>query len=168
MLQLTELAIPEKGASIRIMDRIGSDYHTLGTCLLNDKDGGIMRTIEHDYKVSDKILNEVFHRWIKGLIQKDGKKTNSWETLIKSLNHSMLVNLADEIEAVLYFCSEKALHTDDEECVQEYRYKKTMETESFLHQLIPGPIVVAVIVGAAILYCCYYSRKSKHNIMIAY
>ena len=48
MPQLTQLDVLEIGVSVRIMDRIGSDYHTLGTYFLNDEDGGMMRMIKHD------------------------------------------------------------------------------------------------------------------------
>ena len=154
MLQLTQLDVLEIGVSIRIMDRIGSDYDTLGTHLLNDEDGGIMRTIEHDKnKVTGKILNEVFHRWIKGQGQKNGKKTNTWEMLVKYLKHVKLMALADEIEAVLQFCTEKTMHLNDEECAHEYgerMHEALIETKS-LQYLIS--MLAAVIIGAAIFHC---------------
>ena len=157
MLQLTRLDVLEIGVSIRIMDRIGGDYHTLGTHLLNDEDGGIMRTIEHDYKFAEKIIDEMFHRWIKGHGQKNGKKTNTWEMLVKYLKHVKLMALADEIEAVLQFCTEKTMHLNDEECAHEYGeriHEALMETKS----LYLTSMLAAIIIGAAIFRC---RRKLK-------
>ena len=166
MLQLTQLVILEIGVSIRIMDRIGRDYDTLGTYLLNDEDGGIMRTIEHDKnKVTGKILNEVFHRWVKGQGQRNGKNRNTWETLVKCLKHSKLMALADEIETVLNFCTEKTLHIDDEECVQEHMHEARMETKSFLQPLISMFVAVIVGSGAALII---YRNRCKHHDSITY
>ena len=155
MLQLNRLDVPEKEVSVWIMDKIGSRYNTLGTYLLNDKDGGIMQTIERDYKFTEKILGEVFHRWIEGQGQKDGEKTNTWEMLVKYLKHAKLMALADEIEFVLQFCTDKTMHMDDEECVHGYRehmHETPMETKSFL-QHFGISMLVTVIVGAATFRC---------------
>ena len=159
MLQLTQLDAQEIGVSVRIMDRIGSDYNTLGTYLLNDEYGEIMRTIKRDYKFTEEILDEVFHRWIKGQGQKDGKKMNNWETLVACLKRSQLMALADEIERVLHFCAEKTLHIwDDEECVREHMHEAPMKIKSFLglQHLVPM-LATVMCVGAALCYC--YRRK---------
>ena len=162
MRQLTLLDIPEKGVSIRIMDKIGSDYHTLGTYLLNDDDGGTMKEITHDHKLTKEILNEIFHRWINGQGQKDGKKTNTWKALIKYLKHSKFMALADEIETVLHFCTNMTLHMDHEECQDQMILK---ETKRLLQKLAPA--LVAVIAGAAIIIILY-CRRCKHNAMLCY
>ena len=164
MLQLTQLDVLEIGVSVRIMDGIGSDYHILGTYLLNDEDGGMMRMIKRDYKFTEEILEEIFHRWIKGQGQKDGKKMNTWETLVKCLKHSKFMALADKIEAVLHFCAEKALHMDHDEC-QEHIYETLMETKSLLQKLIP--MLAAIIVGAAVIILLYHYR-SKHKYIYIY
>ena len=161
MLQLTQLDVLEIEVSIRIVDRIGSDYDSLGTYLLNDEDGGIMRAIEHDNKVTGKILNEVFHRWIKGQGQKSGagKKTNTWEMLVKYLKDCKLMALADDIERVLQFCTEKSMHLNDEECAHEFGehiHEAIMENKS-LQYLIS--ILVPVIVVGTIFRCS--RRKLK-------
>ena len=162
MPQLTQLDVLEIGVSVRIMDRIGSDYHTLGTYLLNDKDGGMMRMIKRDYKFTEEILDEIFHRWIKGQGQKDGKKMNTWESLVKCLKHSKFMALADEIEAVLHFCTEKALRMDHDECQEHIIYETLMETKTLLQKLIP--MLAAIIVGAAVIILLYHYR-SKHNVI---
>ena len=151
MLQLTQIDAQEIRVSVRIMDRIGSDYNTLGTYLLNDEHGDTMRTIQHDFKFTAKILDEVFHRWIKGQGQKDGKKMNTWETLVTCLKRSQLMALADEIQRVLHFCDEETLHMDDEECAREHMHEAPMEIKSFLklQHLIPM-LVTVVCVGAAL------------------
>ena len=119
--QLTQLDVPEKGYSIRIMDTIGRDYHTLGIYLLNDKDGGIIKTIEHDYRLTANILGEIFHRLIREHQMRNGKKTNTWEKLVEYLRDATLMALADEIETVLRFCSEVTMRMDNsEECEIEY------------------------------------------------
>ena len=162
MPQLTLLDVPEIGVSIRIMDKIGSDYHTLGTYLLNDDDGGTMKMITHDHKFTNEILEEIFYRWIKGQGQKDGKKTNTWEALIKYLKHSKFMALADEIEAVLHFCTDMTLRMDHEEC---QGHMILMETKSLIRLLQKlAPVLVAVIVGAAVIIILY-CRRCKHNAM---
>ena len=119
MQLLTQLDVPEKGISIRIMDMIGSNYHTLGTDLLNDTDGGKIETIKHDHKLTADILRKIFNRWIK-----EHQMTNTWEKLVEYLEYARLQALAEEIEKVLQFCSEITMHMDnDEECAIDYNHK---------------------------------------------
>ena len=132
------------------MDDIGSNYDSLGADLLNDEKGEIMRTIERDYKYAEKILGEVFYRWIKGQGQKDGMKTNTWGMLVKYLQRAKLMVLADEIESVLQFCAEKTAHVDDDECNHEYgehKHDMPLETKSTLQYLISMLAAVICIVG---------------------
>ena len=156
MSQLNLLDVPEIGVSIWIMDKIGSDYHTLGTYLLNDDDGGKMKEIIDDHKLTKKILKEIFYRWINEQGQKDGKKTNTWKALIKYLKHSKFMALADEIEIVLHFCTNVTLHMDHEECQDLHIILKKL-----------APALVAVIVGAAVIILLY-CRRCKHNAMLCY
>ena len=156
MSQLNLLDVPEIGVSIWIMDKIGSDYHTLGTYLLNDDDGGKMKEITHDHKLTKEILKEIFYRWINGQGQKDGKKTNTWKALIKYLKHSKFMALADEIEIVLHHCTNATLHMDHEECQDHIILMKKL-----------APALVAVIVGAAVIILLY-CRRCKHNAMLCY
>ena len=162
MHELTLLDVLEIGVSILIMDKIGSNYHDLGTFLLNDDDGSTMQTITNDHKFTNEILKDIFYRWIKEQGQKDGKKINTWEALIKYLKHSKFMTLADEIEAVLHFCTNMTLHMDHEEC-QDHMI--LMETKSLIRLLQkPAPVLVAVIVGAAVIIILY-CRRCKHNAM---
>ena len=158
--QLTVLDVPERGVFVRIMDKIGKNYDTLGPYLLDDDDGSIMDTITHDYRFAREILGEIFRRWMRRQPLRSGDKTNTWEMLVKYLKYSELMALADEIESVLQFC---AVHVDDEECVHGYGERKheapMVETTSFLQLLIS--MLAAVSVVAAIFRC-----KSKLNLMV--
>ena len=127
------------------MDRIGSDYLKLGTHLLNDEDGGTMKTIEHDYKTTEEKLNEIFRRWIRGQ-----RQTNTWEMLVKSLKYAKLTTLADKIEAVLQFCAEKKNDEEREYDYGEHMREAIMETKSFQYLI---SMLAVVIVGAAV-FCC--------------
>ena len=148
MQQLTQLDVPEKTLSIRIMDRIGNNYDTLGTFLLDDHDGGILLTIKRDYKSAEKIVREIFYGWLKGQEKKDRPKINTWGMLAKYLRMSKLVALADEIENVLDFCTE---HVDNEECAREHMYEgMSSESKPFLQYLIP---MLAPVIVAAIFHC---------------
>ena len=115
MSQLTELKIPEKPFTVRIIEDIGMDYTSLGTCLLNDKVGSKLREIENDYHRTEKIVNEIFHQWIKGKGQVDGKKSNTWRRLIQCLKTARLMVLVDKIDSAL--CEEenkpKVLQTEE-------------------------------------------------------
>ena len=158
MLQLTQLDAQEIRVSVRIMDRIGSEYNTLGTYLLNDEYGEIMRTIKRDYKFTAEILDEVFHRWIKGQGQKDGKKTNTWEMLVEYLKISKLISLAEDIEKILQFCV--SIHLNDDECAYEHGegiHGALMETKSLQYL---GPMLATIVcVGVAVFHC---RRKHAH------
>ena len=122
----------------------------------------LMRTIEHDCnKITAKILDEVFHHWIKGQGQKDGKKTNTWKMLVKYLKHAELITLADEIESVLQFCAEKTAHVDDDECNHEYgehEHDMPLEIKSTLQYLISMLAVVIYIVGPGAVIFRYKSE----------
>jgi hypothetical protein len=170
--QLTQLDVPEKGVSIRIMDRIGSHYHTLGIYLLDDEDGGKIKTIEYDRRWTANILGEIFHCWITGHQIRDA---NTWEKLVEYLGYAKLTVLAKEIDDVLRFCSEITMRMDNsEECTLEYHdYKHKCEIplhgcgeckciasieaifrlQLFVLVLGVGVIVAMVIVASAIYHC---------------
>ena len=161
--QLIELRVPEKGVSLRIMDKIGVGYFTLGTYLLNDEDGGTIRKIERDYKFTEKILEEVFHRWLTG---QGLKGKNTWETLIKYLKHTKLMVLVDEIESVLQFCTEKTMHVDDDkECVHGHGHgghiREAPVEALFVPQLLISITMLAPVIAVAAFRCC----KSKLRII---
>lgn len=81
--------------TINIIERIGSDYPSLGTFLLGDRDGGKVRAIEvaqhHDPTV---ITPEILRRWLTG----EGANPVSWNTLIEALRDARLNTLAQDIE----------------------------------------------------------------------
>jgi hypothetical protein len=56
-----------KEGTENILERIGADYSNVAICLLNDKNGGRLNTIEasNNYKV-EPILKEIFRKWLNG------------------------------------------------------------------------------------------------------
>ena len=108
---MTLLDVPDLGVSIRIKDSIG-DYNTLGTFLLHDSNGVILQRIENDYKHSNKILDIIFDRWVRGEGHFGKERSNTWGMLVKYLQISKLHVLADEIESVLEFCAEKSVESN--------------------------------------------------------
>ena len=88
------------------MDRI-IDYDTLGMYLLNDKDGSIMQRIKQDYKVTDKIVREIFLRWLRGEGQKNGniKPDWTWGRLVYYLKRAKYIALAEEVQSILRACN---------------------------------------------------------------
>ena len=175
MQQVTQLDVPEKGVSIRIMDTIGSDYYTLGIYLLNDKDGNIMKVIENDYKFTKKILDEVFHLWIRGHRLMHGKKTNTWEMLVEGLEYAKLMVLADKIESVLQFCSEDNVecalghkvykyHESSVHGYGEYKCEAAIETVHPLQCFILMMIAPVILGAAIIIAAAFYYYRSKYII----
>ena len=83
------------------------DYNPVGTCLLNDIDGAIMKVIERDHRYYTKyIMDEVFDRWIRREYQEGEGHSNTWQTLVKCLRFIQMNTLADDIEGVLRYCIE--------------------------------------------------------------
>ena len=117
--QLTQLDVPDLRLSIRIKDSI-DDYNTLGTFLLNDNTGVILKQIENDFKRSNKILDEILDRWVRGEGQIGRERSNTWEKLVEYLRIAKLHALADDIESVLKFCTEKSVESN-EKCFIENR-----------------------------------------------
>ena len=116
---MTLLDVPDLGVSIRIKESI-DDYNTLGTFLLNDNTGVILKQIENDFKRSSKILDEIFDRWVRGEGKVIRERSNTWEKLVEYLRISKLNTLADDIESVLKFCTEKSVESK-EKCFIENR-----------------------------------------------
>ena len=175
--QLTQLDVPEKGISIRIMDTIGCDYFILGMHLLNDEDGVIVRTIEHDRKLTADILVEIFRRWIRGYqMKRSGNKTNTWEKLVEYLQYAKLMALADEIESILRFCSEKTMDNiecacgygdcKDEAQVQGYGECKYEAPTELLQYLFLSLTTVIISIGAAACTTAKCHCRSKFNVLL--
>ena len=116
---MTQLDVPDLGVSIRIKESI-DDYNTLGTFLLNDNTGVILKQIENDFKRSSKILDEIFDRWVRGEGKVVRERSNTWEKLVEYLRIAKLHVLADKIESVLKFCTEKSVESN-EKCFIENR-----------------------------------------------
>ena len=98
---LNELFILERedGEPIRIIERIGAQYHELGTYLLNDNHGVVMRTIKENANGKVEAINrEILTRWING----QGIEERDWKTLVYALRVGPKLNtLADDIVAAL-------------------------------------------------------------------
>ena len=87
------------GDSVRILERIGNRYSELGTYLLSDKHGVLLKTIETNANGKVEAINrEILTRWING----EGIKDVNWKTLIHALRVGPKLNtLADDIVAAL-------------------------------------------------------------------
>ena len=105
------LDVPDLGISIRIKESI-DDYNTLGTFLLHDSNAVILKQIENDFKRLNKILDEIFDRWVRGEGQIGRERSNTWGMLIKYLRIAKLHVLADDIESVLEFCTKKSVESN--------------------------------------------------------
>ena len=165
------------------MDTIGYEYFNLGTYLLNDEDGVMVRTIEHDHKLTADILVEIFRRWIRGYqMKRCGNKTNTWEKLVEYLKYAKLMALADEIESILRFCSEKTMHSmGNEECAREYedckdkaqvqgyrecKYEALTETKYLLQYFFLSLTIVIISIGAATCTTTICHCRSKLNVLL--
>ena len=86
------------GKSVRIMERIGANYHELGTYLLNDDSGHLLNTIKTNARDDVMKINQlIFEDWLAGR----GKDVN-WEILVCALREKSQLNiLADDIESAL-------------------------------------------------------------------
>ena len=80
---------------INIIQRIGTNYPTLGTFLLNDGTGQLVDALNQEAKAED-ITKAIFTKWLKRV----GRTPVSWSTLVSVLRESSLHVLADEIIAV--------------------------------------------------------------------
>lgn len=98
MPQLQSLERKDGGQSIRIMKSIGANYDELGTYLLNDDNGQLLKTIKTDANGDVMEINRrIFHDWLAG----KGKQV-SWKTLVYALKEiSQLKTLADGIVSAL-------------------------------------------------------------------
>ena len=94
MGQLYSLEKCDGGSSVRIIERIGADNHELGTKLLRDNYGAIMRTIIDDARGdNEKVIIQIFNRWLSG----SGAPV-SWKVLVYRMRDvKRLKALADEI-----------------------------------------------------------------------
>ena len=86
------------GGGIRIIQRIGIEYLSLGTLLLNDDDGAITRAIITANHYQPKSINhEILSKWCQG----QGRQPVTWTTLIEVLYEIELSELAQDIRSVM-------------------------------------------------------------------
>ena len=152
---MTQLDVPDLGVSIRIKDSIG-EYNTLGTFLLHDSNGVILQQIENDFKHSNKILDKIFDRWMRGEGQIGRERSNTWGMLVKYLQISKLHVLADEIESVLEFCAEKSVESN-ENCLNKDRVS-VHEAPWFYPACI---LTVETIIATTIIIIIKFHNKCK-------
>ena len=88
------MALPFRGATINVIQRIGVNYSTFGIFLLNDDNGTLVDALtrEHHHNAED-ITKAIFQRWLEG----KGKTPVSWATLIGALKWVGLDELVDQL-----------------------------------------------------------------------
>ena len=156
--------MPDLGVSIRIKRSIG-EYNTLGTFLLNDNDGVILQQIENDFKHSNKILDEIFDRWMRGEGQVGRERSNTWEKLVECLRNSELHALADKIESVLEFCTDKSVESNMN-CLIENRVSVHEALWFYLACILTAVIIIATTIFIIIKFhnkCKISKVNSMHD-----
>ena len=95
--QLTYLSTgPRDG--IRIIQRIGTKYRSLGILLLNDNDGSITNgIIASNHHQSDDITYAILSKWLQG----QGRQPVTWATLMTVLHEIELSELAQDIASTM-------------------------------------------------------------------
>ena len=85
------------GATINIIQEIGTNYSNFGICLLNDNNGAIVGALQHEHQRNSESINRaVFRKWMQG----SGRRPITWSTLATALRDASLHALADQIEGV--------------------------------------------------------------------
>ena len=83
------------GRAIKVMQRMTSQYRSLGINLLNDEYGVITKSIiTADRNQPEDIVHTVLSRWLQG----EGREPRNWATLITVLCEIELTTLADDIQ----------------------------------------------------------------------
>ena len=57
----------KNGKSINLMEVIGVQYESFGTCLLDDDLGVKVGAIKADLRSVDGIMREIFTKWLRGM-----------------------------------------------------------------------------------------------------
>ena len=83
---------------IRIIRRIGANYHSLGILLLKDNDGTITDAIitAHPHK-PENITCDILSKWLQG----QGRQPVTWATLMTVLHEIELSELAQDIASTM-------------------------------------------------------------------
>ena len=153
------------------MSRI-NDYDMLGVFLLNDKDGSIVERIKQDKKVTNKIVFEIFRRWLRGEGQKNGPTTpiRTWDRLVYYLRQTENIVLAEDIELILQACTEekhKCSRRDKEQIYQDKAAECFQEFESptcNLHILITSVVTVLIcIISGIVIILLYHYHSGKRD-----
>ena len=108
---------------LEVMDNIVADYSRLGTCLLHDKYGNMIKKLEINYVLVEKRVEEMFRLWIE---RKGRTNPVSWLRLVECLRYIKLNRLADEIE--LEYCVEEE-KSSGENYAKEYRETEEMKDD---------------------------------------
>ena len=83
---------------VNLAKKIGGDYSTFGTLLLDDKDGSEISAIEIELSNNaERIAHRIFTLWLKG----KGKQPVTWSTLVSVLRDTELNQLATTIAEVI-------------------------------------------------------------------
>ena len=76
---------------------ISTKYVQFGAILLDDRNGSVVRNLEHEHqRNAEQINTAILREWVNG----KGKQPVTWATLIEVLRDIELSTLADNIEAV--------------------------------------------------------------------
>ena len=93
LLQLLQFPVANRKLNLT---KCFDDYFQIGTFLLEDNTGVIMRGIENQrQRDSSGIMFDVFRRWLGG----EGAQPCTWSTLLRCLRDCESNTLADEIES---------------------------------------------------------------------
>ena len=92
------IALKGKTQHINIVQGIGIKWATVGTTLLDDKDGKIIQIIAQKHGNDPELVNmDILGRWIQG----QGIPDCSWRGLLGVLRVHRLVALAEHVEEAL-------------------------------------------------------------------
>lgn len=118
------IAFQGKSGSINVVQKIGAHWRTVGTALLDDKDGTIMPAIAktHGNNVDD-INMEIFSCWLQG----QGIEDRTWHGLLCVLKLHCKA-LANSMEEALELAMEEATSTE-----QGKRFTKHMAPFTCIH-----------------------------------
>ena len=101
---------PVKNEFLDIAAEVGTDYLLFGTLLLNDKNGNKIKNIEFNEHGNVLRINvEILQQWLQG----KGRKPLTWQTLVKCLQETKLIALAQKVESSLL--QQRSYHSQSEE-----------------------------------------------------
>ena len=97
-LQLLKLPADQEGDDMRIVQEIGTNYLRFGTMLLNDEQGSLVKSFQHQFQRDCSSINwNILQKWVSGV----GRKPTNWKTLVTVLKEAQLEELARKIENCL-------------------------------------------------------------------